>query len=479
MKMKNYILISIFVYVFNGILYSQINPLDSGLVAYYPFNGNANDESGNGNNGIVNSATLTTDRFDNTNSAYEFDGIDDFITIPNSPELVFGSNDFTIVSWIYPVAYTGKKGLNAIITKHDYDDGSWLFRVRKHSSTGNIPKLNFETDFPTHRYYGNTEVTINNWHMAAVIRSGNNYSFYFDENIDGTFTDDESFTTTYPIVISGQGDNCTDERFTGKIDDIRIYNRALSGLEIQQLYDSSDYITFDITVFMEGPYIINQMIPYLNTFGFLPLFQPYYTSPWNYPGAESVITIPNSDIIDWILIELRETTGDSSTATSDSIIARQAGFLLNNGKIAGMDGSSLLRFSVEVSDSLYAIIHHRNHFPIMSAYPLSESNGIYTYNFTDSEDKAYGGSLAHKQIAPGTWGMIAGDGNADGQIDNIDKDDVWLTQKDNTGYYSADFNMDVIVSTTDKVMMWQPNAGKGSKVPDNVPDGGYKCMVPE
>ena len=53
---------------------AQVN-LDSGLVAYYPFNGNANDESVNGNNGTVNGATLTTDRFGNANKPYSFDGV--------------------------------------------------------------------------------------------------------------------------------------------------------------------------------------------------------------------------------------------------------------------------------------------------------------------------------------------------------------------------------------------------------------------
>ena len=51
-----------------------------GLVAYYPFNGNANDESGNGNNGTIDGASLTVDRFSNTNSAFKFDGIDNSIT---------------------------------------------------------------------------------------------------------------------------------------------------------------------------------------------------------------------------------------------------------------------------------------------------------------------------------------------------------------------------------------------------------------
>ena len=55
----------------------------NGLVGWWPFNGNANDESGNGNNGTVNGATLTTDRNGVANKAYSFDGIDDFITTNN------------------------------------------------------------------------------------------------------------------------------------------------------------------------------------------------------------------------------------------------------------------------------------------------------------------------------------------------------------------------------------------------------------
>ena len=81
--MKRYLLLFIFLSV-NASLVAQIPsyiPTD-GLVAWYPFNGNANDESGNGNSGTVNGATLTTDKDGNENSAYSFDGSDDFIDIP-------------------------------------------------------------------------------------------------------------------------------------------------------------------------------------------------------------------------------------------------------------------------------------------------------------------------------------------------------------------------------------------------------------
>ena len=73
--------------------------LDTGLVAYYPFNGDADDESGNGNNGTIYGATLATDRFGNPNSAMLFNGVDDFIEIPYSEELEIGEN-LTITGWV-------------------------------------------------------------------------------------------------------------------------------------------------------------------------------------------------------------------------------------------------------------------------------------------------------------------------------------------------------------------------------------------
>ena len=74
--------------------------LDSGLVACYPFNGNANDQSGNGYNGIVNGATLTSDRFGNPNSAYTFNGINNYIYAPDNP--TFRVKSVTLAGWFYP-----------------------------------------------------------------------------------------------------------------------------------------------------------------------------------------------------------------------------------------------------------------------------------------------------------------------------------------------------------------------------------------
>jgi hypothetical protein len=71
-------------FLFCGIAHAG---LSDGLVAYYPFNGNANDESGNGYNEIVNGVTLMTDRFGNANNAYSFNGTDNEISLSNLPPI--------------------------------------------------------------------------------------------------------------------------------------------------------------------------------------------------------------------------------------------------------------------------------------------------------------------------------------------------------------------------------------------------------
>src|SRR5664279_2298442 len=75
--------------------------ITSGLVAWYPFNGNANDASGNGNNGVVYNATLTTDRFGNANSAYDFNGSSSYVDIPQNGILNGLITNFTLSAWIY------------------------------------------------------------------------------------------------------------------------------------------------------------------------------------------------------------------------------------------------------------------------------------------------------------------------------------------------------------------------------------------
>lgn len=99
--MKNLMLTALSLLLFGAAAIAQNVPSyvpTNGLVGWWPFNGNANDESGNGNNGTVNGATLTTDRFGQVGKAYSFDGVSAFINVLNSTSLQF-NNSLTISTW--------------------------------------------------------------------------------------------------------------------------------------------------------------------------------------------------------------------------------------------------------------------------------------------------------------------------------------------------------------------------------------------
>jgi hypothetical protein len=93
--------------------------LNDGLVAYYPFNGNAEDESGNGNNGTVDGATLTTDRNGNPNNAYDFSNSS--IIVPDAASLdLGGGSGFAISAWVNPRSLkTGTNDWAGILSKHN------------------------------------------------------------------------------------------------------------------------------------------------------------------------------------------------------------------------------------------------------------------------------------------------------------------------------------------------------------------------
>ncbi|MBN1338653.1 MAG: PKD domain-containing protein, partial [Bacteroidales bacterium] len=237
---------------------------------------------------------------------------------------------------------------------------------------------------------------------------------------------------------------------------------------------ASPMLALDLTVFLQGPFNTTQMNTTLNAGGLLPLSQPYNTAPWNYMGTEAVTAIPNTGIVDWVLVELRDAP-DAPSAGSATIVAQQAAFLLNDGSVVSTDGSSLPLFTYSPVNSLFAVIWHRNSIGVMSAAPLTENGGIYSYDFSTGSGQAYGGVQAHKQIAPGIWGMIAADGNSDSQVNNTDKNDVWAPQAGANGYLQGDFNLDAQVNNTDKNELWKPNTGLGGQVPDS----GFKCQVPE
>ena len=193
----------------------------NGLVGYWPFNGNANDESGNGNNGTNNGATLTTDRFGNTNSAYNFDGINDNIGLGN----FFNYTSFSISMWVKP---GNQNGHAVIIDNNHASSNNWVFQTISNFSNNGYNFIN------------SNEVLLstNNWNHVILSYSLGVVRVY----LNGNLVTETPWSLNYnnsPSLFLGYWQAANARFWKGDMDDIGIWNRALTQQEITNIFNSS------------------------------------------------------------------------------------------------------------------------------------------------------------------------------------------------------------------------------------------------
>lgn len=222
--------------------------------------------------------------------------------------------------------------------------------------------------------------------------------------------------------------------------------------------------TLNLKAILSGAWNGTNMNTNLYEENLIPQFQPYNLPPWNYPGNESVDFIPNPNIVDWVLVEIRDAT-NATSATSSNIVEQQACFLLKDGSIVSTDGSSLPTFLQTIERNLFVVIHHRNHLSIMSSIPLTKQNGIYSFDFSSSFEQVYGGNLAHKNLSENTFGLFGGDANTDGVINSLDKISLWEIITGNKGYYNSDFNLNGQINNPDKNEVWYLDINQSTQIP--------------
>ena len=237
--------------IYNGVEYSDTcnavsGSLTNGLVGYWPFCGNANDDSGNGHNGTVNGATLTTDRFGNINSAYQFNASNGGISVPS----------FYPLSTNYTVSYWVKYDTQTINTSIMDISLSWLnlgefvvFRELDNS----ISFATAGSNGASNNSFVNSATPTNtsNWYNIVGSRNGTQLSIYINGVLVGSGINNNINTGVNKTMYFGgdpiqvQANN--NARFSGKLDDITIFNRALTQQEITNLYNANQCIT-NITV---------------------------------------------------------------------------------------------------------------------------------------------------------------------------------------------------------------------------------------
>ena len=228
-------------------------------------------------------------------------------------------------------------------------------------------------------------------------------------------------------------------------------------------YEFFGGIELELKAFLEGPYNGTTMKTDLTNSTNFPSQQPYNSSPWNYSGVEEVTTLPLDNIVDWILVEVRDTS-DVTLATPESIVGQQVVFLLDDGSLVDINGNNI-KFGNPIDHQCFITLFHRNHLGVISAYPLTETGGVYTFDFTTPVGQGYG-TDAQKNLGGGIYGMYGGNGNADGYIDMDDKTSIWSIEAGTSGYMNGDFNMDSQTDNADKNDIWINNYGNSSQIPD-------------
>jgi hypothetical protein len=199
---------------------------DKGLVAYYPFDGNANDESGNGNNGTVHGATLTSDRCGNPAKAYLFNGTDSYIEIDHSASLNF-HQQMSISFWAKFNSSAPYYFPYHIIEKGDtwgigLREGDINWGVTTDSGYFNTWTQNFE---------------FNKFYYLAMTYDGSMVSTYVDGQLKTTTPAGGLIKSNIDNVFISKYPPGGDYYFDGTLDDIRIYNRKLEPGEISGLYN--------------------------------------------------------------------------------------------------------------------------------------------------------------------------------------------------------------------------------------------------
>ncbi len=221
----------------------------NGLVGYWPFNGNANDESGNGNNGTVNGAMLTTDRFGNLGKAYSFDGISNDITIANSSSLS-SMTSITISAWFNVSQWdiVNSQGWFPILSKTN-SSSYGKYRIGAFTSVSGAPSFYGNLGTNATGISQNNLYSLNQWYQIVMTISNGNSSIYLNgtEIFNGATTATGWNTTdNLPLLIGKDIPGIVDYA-NGKIDDIAIWDRALSTQEVSNLYSSSAPCIANIT----------------------------------------------------------------------------------------------------------------------------------------------------------------------------------------------------------------------------------------
>lgn len=216
-----------------------MNSLRDGLIGEYLFDGGAQDTSGHGHHGMVKGAVLSTNRFGESDRAYAFAGQGEHIALDPPPQL--NAEALTLSVWVKYDESVQLKGWNSAIVSQD-DHG------RQSDKSRRVLQLSTKGDsFVWHRMMDSRDATGRQpiqrgvWYHVVAVFDGTNHKLYVNGELQDEQTGRFRTNSEEPILFGKKNSNEERFWFHGAIDDIRIYSRALSEVEVSALYTEGGY----------------------------------------------------------------------------------------------------------------------------------------------------------------------------------------------------------------------------------------------
>jgi hypothetical protein len=224
---------------------APVDSLKIGLIAYYPFDNSAADSSGNGNNGTALGVTPAPDRFGNVNSAYYFNGDSThYVTVKDKQALRLNNTDFTINVWVKLQSFNSTFGTTLVAKRYPGVNLGYSYSVSGYQNTvAPLGSIGFGPGGNSPGGTSTATIDTAQWYMLTVVYSLANTQVTFYKN--GVFAGSSANNVLSPnantnaALYIGKDDpqNNTNYDLVGSLDDVRIYNRALSVHEINKLYN--------------------------------------------------------------------------------------------------------------------------------------------------------------------------------------------------------------------------------------------------
>ncbi len=343
----------------------------------------------------------------------------------------------------YPLGYGAPGSWTALL-----NGGNTLnyFNVANHWNPNDDPSVGkyvYAADYGKNLRDGNYHKFGVEWYKDKAI-------YYLDGDSVFSTTQGVAQNVTQAIILSIEYDAPPDDAW-GLNENILDYADDLPDyflIDYVRVF-RKEFVQLQVKVFLEGAYNSGNNEMFNNINSNIPLESPY-------PEDSHTVSSVPSDVVDWVLVELRETP-DGAAVVSKSV------FLHKDGRIVNDDATSGIIKLNALENDYYVVIKHRNHLPVMSKNKITlHKTSSELYDFTTSESKFYGTGGA-VQLENGVWGMWSGDADGSGVVDAGDRNSTW-NDRNKSGYETSDVDLSGVVDAADRNKTWN-NRNKSSALP--------------